>query len=746
LLFFFTPVAVAAFFSFVNLGYSDYWGDEMNGLLRAVSIIGGRPETLYEHTKGPVEIMLPAIFGLLVGPFEPFTLRFPFALAHVVGVGGYYLLGRRLFGRSTGLLAALFLVVNGLYLAFGRIVQYQAVVFLMSSLSILTAYHFYRGGKGIYLGLSAFYFGVGLLAHYDMLLVLPPITYLLLRRYGRHWASWKADWRQLVGPLVIALAIIAFFYIPFILHPHAAKTSSLLTRRIVGASNWPAINFDELYLYAVLYNSSYYVAIIAVLGLGKIAADLSRLFYEKRRDRGLWLVVVVTLVLCLAAIISGQTSLVPLFISISLLVLLVGVSFLSDEVKLIYVWVGVSFIGYVFFVDHPRTHLRIIYTGWSVLVALAVKELASTLQGRFGALRRRGAIVGAVIIFFVLFGLFAGYEYLLFLDAGREYVLTYPSHKSSLYWEDANFPFGSRRLYGAPHRLGWQMINNLFLKGNLQGDWDSNDDSSNLFWYTLGSPHSPCYPRYYFQAQFKQKQGGDNAPGFSLRDYVRIGQVWNDDRLQIDVFEFMPMKGDGQEVIWKEPARYSSHVAPSSFYHLPYESAFPEISEPLSPGPVFRPSPSALQQITDQYGDPRIVDVRDTVELVGYDLDDTWSRPGGYVVLTLYWRAVEVVNLPYKIFVHLEGNGSQDGPARLWAVADDFPACGTQPTQSWQVGQTIIDRHVLHLPDEMPPGDNSLRVGLYEPQTGLRMDHLDSLGNPQGTSFDLTKVTVLPAN
>jgi hypothetical protein len=126
------PLLVAVFFSFTNLGYADYWGDEMNGLLRAISAISGRPETILEHTKGPVEILLPAVFGLLAGRFEPFTLRFPFALAYTVGVGGFYILGTRLFERKVGLLAALILAINGLYLAFGRIVQYQAVVFLMS--------------------------------------------------------------------------------------------------------------------------------------------------------------------------------------------------------------------------------------------------------------------------------------------------------------------------------------------------------------------------------------------------------------------------------------------------------------------------------------------------------------------------------------------------------------------------------------------------------------------------------------
>jgi hypothetical protein len=292
------------------------------------------------------------------------------------------------------------------------------------------------------------------------------------------------------------------------------------------------------------------------------------------------------------------------------------------------------------------------------------------------------------------------------------------------------------------------MINSLFLQGYLQGDWDGNDDGSNLFWYTLGSPRNPCYPQYYFVAHFQQKQGMENnSSSFSLTDYVKIGQIWNRDRLQIEVYEFLPMGRDAEQVNWSEPAHYSSsYVVPGSFYSSPYEEISPDVSNPHPSPLIFRPGSSALQQIADQYGDPRIVNVRDTAALVGYDLDDTWAKPGGLVVLTLYWQAAEVVNLPYKIFVHLESDGSQDRSAQLWAAADDFPACGTQPTQSWQVGQTVGDRHVLRLPDDIPPGDYSVRVGLYEPQTGLRMDLLDSLGNPQGTSFDLTEVTVHPAN
>ncbi len=747
LLFFVIPVAVAAFFSFTRLGYSDYWGDEMNGLLRAVSIIAGRRETLFEHTKGPAEVLLPAVFGLLVGRFEPFTLRFPFALAHTIGVGGYYLLARRLFGRSVGLFAALLLAINGLYLAFGRIVQYQAVVFLMMGLSVLAAYRFYRGGGAKYLGLGSFLVGIGLLAHYDMLLILPPIGYLLWRRYGWRWKAWRADGAQLIGAGVTLLVVIALFYLPFLLHPHLTETSSYLSR-IVGASNWPANNFDELYVFAVMYNSRYYVVFITLLGAGTIAFDLIKLFRDKRRDRRLGLVLALAFVLGLLAIVTAQTSFVPMLVCVLLLILLAGFSPATVEVKVVYVWAGVSFIGYVFFVDHPRTHLQIVYLGWSLLAALAAKRLVSALQAGSALLRRRWAMVGSVAASCLLVGFFANYEYLLFVDTGREYIFTYPEHKSPVYWEDPNFPFGSRRLYGAPHRLGWQMINNLYLQDRLQGDWDSNDRGSNLFWYTLGSPRNPCYPRYYFLTEFQQKEEvGQEPPNFPLSDYVQIGQVWNRDRLQIEVYEFAPMGHDDETVIWPEPARYTSFVLPKDFRSFPYEEiSSPAISNPLPDPSIFRPGSSALQQIADQYGDPRIVNVRDKVALMGYDLDGTWARPGGVVVLTLHWQAVEVVNLPYKTFVHLVSDGGQGSEPKLWAQSDDYPACGTDSTQRWQVGQTVVDRHVIRLPADVPPGDYLLQVGIYEPQTGLRMDFLDALDNPQGTGFVLASVTVQPAN
>ena len=223
-----------------------------------------------------------------------------------------------------------------------------------------------------------------------------------------------------------------------------------------------------------------------------------------------------------------------------------------------------------------------------------------------------------------------------------------------------------------------------------------------------------------------------------------------------DVYEFAPFGGSplsaigggaGQVSIWPEPARYDSFVTPADFHSLPYEEPAPAISTPLPTPVAFRPGPAALQSIADRYADPRIRDVRDKVALIGYDLDQTWARPGGVVVVTLFWQALEVVNLPYKVFVHLDGPAvaldlRKGAEPESWAQADDLPACGTRPTQGWRVGETVADRHMIESSSDVPAGEYVLRVGMYEPQTAQRLDLLDAMGAPQGTSLDLARVRV----
>ena len=79
--------------------------------------------------------------------------------------------------------------------------------------------------------------------------------------------------------------------------------------------------------------------------------------------------------------------------------------------------------------------------------------------------------------------------------------------------------------------------------------------------------------------------------------------------------------------------------------------------------------------------------------------------PGESITLTLYWRAAAPFDTHYTIFTHLLG------PAETVIVnADHDPP---KPTQGWVTGEIIADSVTLPLPADLPPGDYSIEVGLY---------------------------------
>jgi hypothetical protein len=101
----------------------------------------------------------------------------------------------------------------------------------------------------------------------------------------------------------------------------------------------------------------------------------------------------------------------------------------------------------------------------------------------------------------------------------------------------------------------------------------------------------------------------------------------------------------------------------------------------------------------------------DNILLRGYDLE-VLEDEGDQVRLKLVWQAADRVTDSYKVFVHLV-----DADGEVAAQADDLPAGGAAPTESWLKGEVVVDSHRLRAP---APGRYTLRVGLYDPVTGER--------------------------
>lgn len=81
---------------------------------------------------------------------------------------------------------------------------------------------------------------------------------------------------------------------------------------------------------------------------------------------------------------------------------------------------------------------------------------------------------------------------------------------------------------------------------------------------------------------------------------------------------------------------------------------------------------------------------------------------GAPVTLTSGWRAGKETPSALKTFVHL---ADVDGVIR---AQHDGLDC---PSRFWRAGDLILQRHVLRLPDDLPPGRYTVRIGLYDQET-----------------------------
>jgi 4-amino-4-deoxy-L-arabinose transferase-like glycosyltransferase len=111
--------------------------------------------------------------------------------------------------------------------------------------------------------------------------------------------------------------------------------------------------------------------------------------------------------------------------------------------------------------------------------------------------------------------------------------------------------------------------------------------------------------------------------------------------------------------------------------------------------------------------------------LADFSLSPEEPGPGEELTLTLTWRADAAPGQDMTIFVHLL---DQDG--NLIAQHDGPPREGLMPTLAWQAGDVIDDPHLLMLPPDSPPGQYTLRIGVYESATKERLAVIDANGQP----------------
>ena len=120
-----------------------------------------------------------------------------------------------------------------------------------------------------------------------------------------------------------------------------------------------------------------------------------------------------------------------------------------------------------------------------------------------------------------------------------------------------------------------------------------------------------------------------------------------------------------------------------------------------------------LQRIRPGIAAP--ADTADSLRIQGYDL--AAAREG--VSLRLFFETVGAVEKDWIVYIHLHDSKGEridqfDGP----------PLAGLKPTSEWNRRALYIDRHQIRFPPGMLPGEYTLRIGLYDRESGERLSFL----------------------
>lgn len=145
--------------------------------------------------------------------------------------------------------------------------------------------------------------------------------------------------------------------------------------------------------------------------------------------------------------------------------------------------------------------------------------------------------------------------------------------------------------------------------------------------------------------------------------------------------------------------------------------------------------------------EPQAADFRmgDQMRVAGWRLTPgPWQR-GDQVQITTYWETLRPPETNYKVFLHLidaQGNQvqsfdhfpfelrEQDGirhytlnPRYLQThdLPGNYPYSGLIPTQLWLPGHTLKETHSIVIPPETPPGQYTLRMGMYDEGSMARL-------------------------
>ncbi|UCC88598.1 MAG: glycosyltransferase family 39 protein [Anaerolineales bacterium] len=704
-------LCVAGFLRWYAIGYGEFHEDELENVRLAVRAMGGEEYAPFLDSKGPVHWLLPGSLWLLRGWGDEAIARTPFAICSMLSLLAVYALGRRMDGPTVGVIGAGFAAINGFFVAYARYVENPSLIILWGILAAWCAYRFYQERIASLQILGGLFLGIGLVAHPDVLLFLPPFGFMLALTYWRGRGQWQGYWKSLLAGLLLFVSLTLVFYVPYVRDPNFELTQEYFAAERIGTQvlyNRVASMLEQ----DRLYSTRYYAPLLIIFSGIVIVRELRRL-----GRAGLLLSLLVAAAIVSTVLVPGPWEWGAVSLAFLPYVILFAVLSFSPltsfEVKSLVLWFGIPFLALQFLAKDAADHIQIAYPAWSLLAAMGLQLFWNRLAGTSGRIQPLGLGWGRIVILGVLvcaLGLTLYYQHLQFVGTVTNY---WRAEADAKYNPDSIYRllYGGlprpRKLFSNPRLGGWKVVGYLYDNGQLKGDFRSINESFAVpIWYTHQTPRS-CFsdPQNYFvridARGVPEEVDQLLATGYGLTRIVRV-----DHQPKLYLFEKGVSSSD-------EPEIYDV----GDYRRLYDRSATPE---------RYVQGKSPEHPLRVMFGDKLL--------LTGYDIDSTRLAPGETLALTLHWQVMAPMDIRYRAFVHIETD-------RMWGQHDDDPVCRVR-TDEWRPPQTGAGQFRVTLDPATPPGTYPVTVGVYNPENWERLEIADEGGQPLGNVLEVTTISV----
>ncbi len=311
-----------------------------------------------------------------------------------------------------------------------------------------------------FLTLAALFLGTALLAHYEGALAVLPGAWLLLMLWWRGVPLAQLG-RALIAPVILGAAILAAFYVPFVLNPAFGLTYAYITVNRIGTT-FPYNNLVDFFERSALYSTTYYLGLMivaTVVGLARVyLCNLPRVL-----GWGAVALLVGGMALTVVRpgwlVINGQDH-TWVFFAVALVGAWVA-PHISLEERTVWLWFGAPLLFMLFFTLTPNTHVYGFIIGWSLVVGMVVEYGYGWLAARLPPRTLRTA---AVVMTAGLVLLFGNYATWYFVAADMEVLRNWRTLRPAGYWAPYDMPT-NMSIFGFPLKNGWKAVGVLVEDG-----------------------------------------------------------------------------------------------------------------------------------------------------------------------------------------------------------------------------------------------------------------------------------------